>query len=271
MDLDAQTARKLAGSLTAESVELLPYLPYLLQDLQVLGTPPDLVIELLGRHMPEPGSALFLDLACGKGAVSVGLARAFGARVTGLDLLPEFIDYARAWAAREGLGELCQFRVEDIKLSVERERGHDCVILGAVGDVLGAPEETLKKLAGTIRPGGFIVVDDAYLNDSGQAVKYDNYEYLPRARWLEIFSDLGLRLLAEREGDETEEDERNAADLAKISLRARELAEREPGRRDLFEAYVESQKNEVVDLEEAITGVLWLLQKEVESGRTARR
>ena len=262
MDLNSKTARKLAGSLTAESVELLPYLPYLLQDLRILGTPPLLVRDLVSRHIPNPDKCSFLDLACGKGAVSICLAETFGARVTGLDLMPDFIEYARAWAARAGVADRCRFEVEDINFSVERERGHDCVILGAVGDVLGPVEPTLRKLAGVIRPGGFIMVDDAYLNDSGRQVKYDNYQYLSRGQWLAIFSSLGLTLAEEAEGDEAEEEKRNAADLQNISNRARELAEREPQRRSLFEAYVESQKNEILDLEESITGVLWVLQKE---------
>ncbi len=32
----------------------------------------------------------------------------------------------------------------------------------SVGDVLGTPEESIRKLKHTIKPGGYILIDDAY-------------------------------------------------------------------------------------------------------------
>ena len=83
ININPATAEKSAASLTAETVELLPHLPCLLQDLRVLGTPPECVESLVRTRIPESGSRRFLDLGCGKGAVAVRLAQAFGAEAVG--------------------------------------------------------------------------------------------------------------------------------------------------------------------------------------------
>ena len=45
------------------------------------------------------------------------------------------------------------------------EKGFDIVILGAIGDVLGSPLETILKLKNTVKSRGYIFIDDAYGND----------------------------------------------------------------------------------------------------------
>ena len=59
---------KLAKSLTAESVELIPYLPYLLQDLWELGSSPKDMVHLISKNIITSEKTKVLDLACGKGA-----------------------------------------------------------------------------------------------------------------------------------------------------------------------------------------------------------
>ena len=87
---------KLAKSLSAEgSVELIPYLPYLLQDLWELGSSPEDMIEIVREHIMISDSTRVLDLACGKGAVSIRMAIELGVLVKGIDIIPEFVEYAR--------------------------------------------------------------------------------------------------------------------------------------------------------------------------------
>ena len=50
-----------------------------------------------------------LDLACGKGAVSVRLAKELNIHFKGVDILPEFIDYAKCNAQEYGVSDLCEF------------------------------------------------------------------------------------------------------------------------------------------------------------------
>ena len=262
MHADPITAEKLAASLTAETVELLPYLPYLLQDLWVLGTPPQCVERLIRAHIPAPGSRRFLDLGCGKGAVAVKIAQTFRAEAVGVDLMPEFIEAAVAKAEEHGVSDLCRFRVGDVKVAVEVERGYDCVIWGAVGNVLGGPEETLTKLLPTVRPGGYVIIDDAYLAEDGAAARYRPCEFLTRDQWRRIFAGCGAAILEEAVADADEQARDNADDLGRIESRAGELAALYPELKALFEGYVASQNKEIDDLADALVGAVWLLRKQ---------
>lgn len=64
-----ETEEKLAAALSAETTELLPFLPYILQDFWELGSDPAVMAELINKHISLSESTRILDLACGKGAV----------------------------------------------------------------------------------------------------------------------------------------------------------------------------------------------------------
>ena len=183
---------KLAKSLTAESTELIPYLPYLLQDLWELGSSPRDILKIITKHILVSKETKVLDLACGKGAVSVNLAKELGCMVKGIDIIPEFIAFAVQKAQEFGVEELCEFLVGDITELVKTEKDYDIVILGAVGDVLGNAEETINLLKKTIKKGGYIIIDDAYGNDG------NNPQYPTREQWLAIFHKTGVKLIEDK-------------------------------------------------------------------------
>lgn len=134
----------LAKSLTADSVELIPYIPYLLQDLWELGSSPEDILHLILSNTLLTKETKVLDLACGKGAVSIYLARKLGCKVKGIDIIPEFIAYANEKAKEFNVESLCEFEVGDITECIKIENDYDIVIYGAVGNVLGSWEETLN-------------------------------------------------------------------------------------------------------------------------------
>lgn len=245
---------KLAKSLTAESTELIPYLSYLLQDLWELGSSPRDILEMISQHVRTSTQTRVLDLACGKGAVSIKLARELGCMVKGIDIIPDFISFALMKAEEYGVGGLCQFSVGDITQSVAVERGYDIVILGAVGDVLGDPRETIDLLKGTVKRSGYMIIDDAY-GDETTGSKHPT-----RERWLEIFAGAGVELIAEKVIEDSELESLNKEQQASIGKRAEELKARLPGKAHLFDSYVHSQRAECEELENEITGVTMLLQ-----------
>ena len=244
---------KLAKSLTAESIELIPYLPYLLQDLWELGSSPRDVIGMIIDHIPVSNQTKVLDLACGKGAVSVNLASEFRFLVKGIDIIPEFIDFAINKSKEFGVGELCEFVVGDITESVKIEKGYDIVILGAVGDVLGKPEETIILLKNTVKKGGYIIIDDAYGKDNTDA------KYLTKNQWLKIFKNIGVRLIDEKIIEDDELASINDQQQEFIVKRANELKKELPEKAHLFESYIKSQLKECEELENDISGVTLLL------------
>lgn len=255
------TAEKLARSLTADNVYLIPHLPYLLQDLWELGTPHKDILGLFGNHIAEPSAMKVLDLACGKGAVGLYLAKECGCVVKMVDIMPEFIDYARQKAAEMNIEKLCSFDVEDIQVSVQRERDWDCVMLLAVGNVLGNVNETVSKLASTIRSGGYIILADSYIKENDRDKVLCEYDYPTYNEWLTAFEESNLKVI--REVNESFEDLVSINDFSNLSIakRAQELTLKYPEKSDLFLEYVQSQLNECQDIESTVVSPIWLLQK----------
>ena len=250
----SKVEEKLAKSLTAESTELIPYLPYLLQDLWELGSSPKDIADMISEHIQVSDKTRVLDLACGKGAVSVHLAGVLGCKIKGIDIIPEFIEFSNKKAKEYGVENLCCFNVGDINESVKEEKDYDIVILGAVGDVLGNPEETIQNLKGTVKKGGYIFIDDAYGKDDSDD------SYYTREKWLMCFQNAGLKLLDERIIDDDELKSTNDEQQASIIKRANELKEKHPEKAYLFENYIKSQQAECDELENKIEGVTMLLQ-----------
>lgn len=247
---------KLAKSLTAETTELIPYLPYLLQDLWELGSSPQDMIAMIQEHIPVTKDTQVLDLACGKGAVSVQIAKALQCRVKGIDIMPDFIDTAVHKALEYGVADLCTFEVGDINEAVKLEQAYDIVILGADGDVLGNPVETLNKLKNMIRSRGFLLIDDAYGREDSSS------GYPTRDEWLVYFNKTGVKLINERYNQDEALALLNRQQQAFIVMRANALKVKFPEKAHLFDLYVKSQETECDELENEILGVTMLLQKE---------
>lgn len=257
--MEKEIEEKLAKSLTAESAELLPYLPYLLQDLWELGSDPAAVVRA-AKDIGAGPNWKALDLACGKGAVSIRLAKETGCSVKGVDLISEFIEFARQKAEEWGVGHLCEFTEGDINEAAKTETGYDLTILGAVGSVMGNPEQTLEKLKGTVKPGGYVIIDDGYIEEGADAPRHEA-EYYTREQWMRAFEGAGFSLAAEiKAGDETLSV--NDSNTAAIAMRAAELAAAHPERRALFEEYVAAQQRECDDMTDRVVSVMWVLRRE---------
>lgn len=253
-----QTLEKLAQSLTGDSTDIIPFLPYLLQDLWELGSSPEEMLSMIKNHILLKEDARVLDLGCGKGAVSIRLAKELGCCCKGIDLLPDFVQYAREKAAEYGVEDLCEFTVGDITEAVRAERGYDLVIYGAVGNVLGSQYEILKALAGTVRAGGHILLDDAYLAEGNEkSTLLFHGEYLRLPEWKSLIGEAGLKLAAIHALDE--EKPSYAEDFSNIKRRAEELCKAYPAKRELFAQYVRNQQDELADLESRLVGAVFLL------------
>lgn len=246
---------KLAKSLSAESVDLIPYLPYLLQDLWELGSAPKDMIHLLSKHIKMTPKIRVLDLACGKGAVGIQIAKKFGCFVKGIDIIPEFITEAKKKAQEYQVEALCEFIQGDINQSVEHEKDSDMVILGAVGDVLGSQEQTLIKLAKTIKRNGYVLLDDGYAQEEGNPL------CMTKKEWLKVISQCNFNLVDELFVDETEFSLVLAEQIEVITKRTDELKAQYPEKASLFDAYLKSQLSECEELTTEIRGVTLLLQK----------
>ena len=254
---------ELARSLSADTTELLPYLPYILQDYWELGSDPGVMAQLIKKHVSLSDSTQILDLACGKGAVSVKVADRLRVKVKGIDITHAFIDYAKQKAKEYKVEDLCEFAVGDINEAVNTERDYDCVILGSVGPgVLGGPEESLNKLKAAVKPGGYILIEDGFIpdEDSREKIRHNKEVHLTEQQWLNLFEKAGLDLVETASGF-GEGDLDSVSGMAAITKRANELIEKHPNKKAIFEGYVRGQQNEYDDIDDGLICVTWILRK----------
>lgn len=151
-DLQKSVLQSLDGN---QDAGIYPYLVYLLQDLWELGTPVNGIIDLIKKHnLHRQGKISVLDLGCGKGAISVNLAREFGFNCYGLDGLPAFVAEASGQAEVYGVQSMCRFGCGDIREFKTGAELYDLVIMGSVGWVCGDPQKTLSLLTYFVKAGG---------------------------------------------------------------------------------------------------------------------
>jgi trans-aconitate methyltransferase len=110
------------------------------------------VIEWLD---PQPGERI-LDAGCGAGPLSAEIA-ASGATVLGIDAAPSMIAQARLNYPRARYANL-EFALADLT-SFSSAEPFDAIFSNAVLHWVRPPEETARRLAAALRPGGRLVVE----------------------------------------------------------------------------------------------------------------
>ncbi|MEM9318551.1 MAG: methyltransferase domain-containing protein [Pseudomonadota bacterium] len=101
-----------------------------------------------------------LDVGCGIGGTSRLIADRFGARVTGIDLTPEFVETAVALTEMVRLGHLAQFR-QGSALSMPVPSGSfDLAVLMHVGMNIGDKVALLSEISRCLKPGATFALFD---------------------------------------------------------------------------------------------------------------
>lgn len=255
----------LAISMSSKNTDIIPYLPELLQDLWELGSESNQILDLIKDKVEYNEIQNILDLGCGKGAVSVKLAKELKRKVKGIDIIPEFIQTAKLKAIEYDVADLCSFEICDINQAINNEKNYDCLIWGAVGRILGSYKETLTKISATVREGGYLIIDDCFVQDvsNNKYLRY-GYEYPTLLEWENLISEAGLSIVEQRIYDEKDMTTDYDKDFGQICKRAKELSNRykDKDKEWLFNKYVEDQRNEYYDLQNNAVGILWLLKKQ---------
>lgn len=223
------------------NASLFPYLPYILQDLWEIGTDPATVAELVEQHIGKHKSFKVLDLGCGKGAVSVYLARHFPCHCLGVDALEEFIKFARLKAAEYQVADRCSFVTGDMRNMIPLFHGFDLIVLGAIGPVLGNYTQTLSQLLPCLSEQGMFVVDDGYIPDHtdfshATAIKYSDMLHQIDQAGMQIVTQIPFDSLKVKESDDFI--------MNHLTQRCRELMELYPHQWKLFEDYIADQERE---------------------------
>jgi SAM-dependent methyltransferase len=110
-----------------------------------------------------PPAAQVVDIACGKGEFLLRLAEAYNIRGTGIDLSPFFVAEAAARLEARAPGADVRF-IEMDGVEFQPDGPHSLDLASCVGAswIFGGHADTLRALAGMVRPGGWVVVGEPF-------------------------------------------------------------------------------------------------------------
>lgn len=257
--MSSQTEKSISNSLEAEQ-HLLPHMPYLLQDLWVLGSSVDDIIDLVGSLKLSASKTTVLDLGCGKGAVIIQIAAKYGYAAIGIDAMPEFLEEARKKAGEFHVLQLCQFQEYDIREYALTKHQFDVVILASLGGIFGSFKNTIAKLRTQVRSGGYMIIDDGYLKTAKNLNRKGYQHYKNHEETIKELTAFDDRLV--KEIDTTEFNKRtNQEYLSAIKKRGRELIAQDPGLQEDINAYIQVQVEECEVIDKEIVGALWVVRK----------
>lgn len=237
---------------------LFPYLPYILKDIWEIGASPEVVVQLVRKHTTDHSILKVLDLGCGKGAVSIQLAKDLNCHCHGIDAVKEFIDVAKIKAKEFNVEKYCRFECGDIRDRISDLKDYDIIILGAIGPVLGDYYSTLTTVSKCIKDNGLVIIDDGYIDNDSE---FSHPKMEKRSVILKQISAAGMRLIDEIISTK---DEIKASDdylYRNIKRRCQELIEKHPDKKSIFIDYIRNQEAENEVLENKITCSTMLMGK----------
>lgn len=246
-------------AMDGDSVEIFPFLPYILQDFWEIGASPSGIIAAIEKHTSDFSNLSVLDLGCGKGAVSIRVAEKLKCSCHGIDAIKEFIEDARVKAKKHKVVKHCTFEVADIRERIKELPEYDVIILGAIGTVFGDYYQTMTTLLPHLKANGVIIADDAYIDDGST---FTHPLLLKRGELLSQLQQAGVALIDEIELNEPEEmcDEYDK-EFCYIQQRCKELMEKHPDKTQLFEDYIKNQRREYNIMETSVVCWLALIKK----------
>jgi len=239
-------------------VSLLPYAAELLADFEELGSDAELIVDVI-RRLNLPVSARVVDLGSGKGAVALEIARETGCETVGVELFEPFVISARALADAAGVAGQCRFVHGDVLKMAEQVGEFDVAVYAALGDVLGPLETTVDVVRRYVRPGGYLVISDAFVSESG-STEFDGFENYARLeetrRRLTTHGDELIHEVIEGADDEEDSQEANF-----IATRASALARSNPRDAQALLAFAKDQEDQYAYMEDNLVGAIWVLKR----------
>lgn len=228
-------------AMDGSDIELFPFLPYILQDLWKMGSDPEVITKLIGKHFTKNDHLKVLDLGCGKGAVSIEVAHKLGCNCHGIDAIPEFISYAQKKAVEYNVEHLCKFETGDIRKTIKESKLYDVIILGSIGPIFGDYFTTLSTLLKCLNDSGMFMIDDGYIEDNSD---YIHPLICKKHEVMQQIDLAGMKLIEEViiKSDHIKESDVFIYD--NIKKRCIELINKHPEKKYLFENYIKKQEEE---------------------------
>jgi len=247
-------------ALDGTNINLLKYIPYILQDFWEIGTPSEEIIKIIKKYKYNYSNLNVLDLGSGKGAVSIKIASELKCKCFGIDAMEDFVFFSNNKAKEFSVNNICTFEVNDIRIRINTLEKYDIIILGAIGPVLGNYYETLLQLRPHLNEDGLIIINDAYAEDN---CNKDYPNIIRKNDLMNQINNAEMELIDKITNDEisgvNEEYENEFQNLYK---RCMELIKKFPDNKKLFLEFIEKQKEEYEILSnEIISAILVIKEK----------
>jgi arsenite methyltransferase len=157
--------------------------------------------ELLARCSLD-ASTYVLDVGCASGKTACHIAREYGSRVVGVDLLARMVERASERAAREGVQDRVCFRIADAQDLPFEDDAFDIVLGEFITGLLEDKERALAGYVRVVKSGGCVALNEATWIKSPPPRELVEYlasvfgiqgDILPAEGWVELLARAGLR------------------------------------------------------------------------------
>lgn len=147
-------------------------------------------MRILAEAADIDGSDHVLNIGCGAGEDSVWNARAYGARVTGVNISQTQLDLARENAREHGVEELTTFNYDDFQ-TLETIDDASIDIVWGLEALSHSPDkgEALAAARRVLRADGRIALTDLFVRESVDGLAHEDSERIDR-----INEAMGLRI-----------------------------------------------------------------------------
>jgi SAM-dependent methyltransferase len=153
-------------------------------------------LRLLGERLGLTPESRVLDVGAGRAGPAILLAREFGCRIRCVERSPEFARAARERLAAAGVGPLVDILEAD-GATADLGSGYDAALCLGASFIWGGLAATLRALAATVCPRGFVAVGEPYWRRSllSDVEPEDHQEFATLPETVERAGACGLEVL----------------------------------------------------------------------------
>lgn len=123
------------------------------------------LIQAIGKRCVIDEATEVLDIGCGNGVTTIGIASSFGCTILGLDVSQALIDEARAKVEREGLKRI-DFQLTSGGIPPFPENTYDAVLFISSLSLFESKSDVLMEARRVLKPGGTLVVANIVVSEN---------------------------------------------------------------------------------------------------------